>query len=274
MAQVTSKSSRRTSLGVLGLFALSVLLLAGMFSVLAQPWVHLSWWRTFRRCVSIASAVSLWLVITKIERRSLRSYGFLDWRTGKYQLGLGLLLGIGSLVTLLGVGVIAGWCRIALSPDRFKLWTLLLGFLPAAILVGVLEELVFRGFLLQRLMAYSHRLAIIGSSVVYALVHLKNPEISLLTCLELGGLFLLGWVLSLSYLKTGQLYLPVGLHAMLAYGARVNKVLIEFPHVSLAWLSGTSRLVNGLLGWTILCVMAGMFYWGGGVIFKRRREMP
>ena len=83
------------------------------------------------------------------------------------------------------------------------------------------------------------------------------------SALQLGGLFLLGEVLSLSYLRTGQLYLPMGLHAVLAYGVRVNKLLIEFTDLSLSWLVGTSRLVNGLASWVMLLGIGGIVFWRG-----------
>jgi hypothetical protein len=76
--------------------------------------------------------------------------------------------------------------------------------------------------------------------------------------MELAGLFFLGFVLAFSYLRTQQLYVAVGLHASLAYGARVNKLLVTVSDPSLAWLTGTSRLVNGLLGWAVLAGIGGI----------------
>jgi membrane protease YdiL (CAAX protease family) len=99
------------------------------------------------------------------------------------------------------------------------------------------------------------------SSALYSVGHLKTSEWTLLTGLELGGLFLLGTVLAFSYLRTRQLYLAIGLHAALAYGARVNKLLIQFSDVSLAWLTGTSRLVNGLSAWLVLAAIGGIVWW-------------
>jgi membrane protease YdiL (CAAX protease family) len=268
VAPATDNPPYRSNLALIGLFVFLVIALSLALSALAWPLVNLSWWKTFRRCVSIAAALSLWIVIKRVERRSLRSYGFSNVATGGRELLLGLGLGLLGLCVMLGLGLMMGFCQIALSPNRLKLWTLLIGFLPAALLVGVLEEFVFRGFLLQRLMGYSKWIAVIGSSAAYALVHLKSPEVSALTYLELGGLFLLGWLLSLSYLKTRQLFMAVGLHAMLAYGSRVNKLIVSFPNVELSWLTGTSRLVNGLLGWGILLALG----WIVAVAVKPSKE--
>ena len=242
-------------------FGLSVVVFAGLITLLALPWVDLSWWKILRRSVSIASALSLWLCITRLERRSIRSYGFAAGGAGKREWWFGLLVGAAALALMLGVGLATGICRIAITPDRVKLWRTLLGFLPAAVLVGVLEELVFRGYLLQHLLTWSRAAAVLVTSVLYAFVHLKSREWTFHTSLELGGLFLLGMVLSFSYLRTRQLYLAAGLHAILAYGARVNKLLIEFQDVSVSWLSGTSRLVNGVFGWFTLLGIGGLIWW-------------
>jgi membrane protease YdiL (CAAX protease family) len=222
-----------------------------------MPWLDLSWWTIFRRCVSIGAAVSLWLC-ARLERRSLRSYGLADPRAGKRDLLFGLLLGIGMLGLMLVVGLVSGACRIDVTPDRLKLWRTVIGFLPAAALVGVLEELVFRGVILQHLLVFSKPVAVVASSALYAVVHLKTATLTLATWLELGGLFLLGSVLALSYLVTHQLYLAIGLHGVLAYGARINKLVIDIPETSLSWLVGTSRLVNGLVGWLVLLGIGGV----------------
>ena len=244
-------------------FGMFVCLISGVLSVAALPWVTLSWWQIFRRCVSIASAISLWLCIRKLEHRSFRSYGLPRHQGGGRQLLAGVLLGLGTLGVLLALGLVTGLCRIALTPDRLKLYTVIFGFIPAVALVSLVEELVFRGFILQHLLSSSKTIAVLTSSALYSMVHVKEPTFDMGTALQLGGLFLLGVVLSLSYLRRGQLYLSMGLQAVLAYGARVNKLLIEFTDLSLSWLVGTRRLVNGLASWVMLLSVGGIIFWCG-----------
>jgi len=243
------------------LFAGSTVVLSLLFSAVAHPFVQLEWWRVFRRCVSISAFLSLWWLTRLRERRPLTSYGLAPSPAGKRQLRFGLLLGACGLAVMLGLGLASGTCRVDISPDRVKLWRTVAGFLPAALLVGLLEELVFRGYLLQRMLPCSRPGALVLSSAAYALVHLKHPTMTLLTWMELGGLFLFGMVLAYSYFVTGQLWLAVGLHSSLAYGARVNKVVVSFQDSSIGWLVGTSRLVNGLAGWMALAAIAGIIGW-------------
>jgi len=166
-----------------------------------------------------------------------------------------------SFMFPLGIGMATGASRIDVTPDRVRLWKTVLAFIPAAGLVSVLEELVFRGFILQHLLVFSRPAAISISSALYAIVHLKMTTFTLSTWLELGGLFLLGSVLALSYLVTNQLSLAIGLHAVLAYGARVNKLVIQFTDSSMAWFFGSSRLVNGLMSWLLLLGIGGFIVW-------------
>ena len=242
-------------------FGLSVFLISAVLAFLAAPWVHLSWWPVFRRCVSISAAISLWLFMRKIERRSFQSYGFSVFREGKRQLVFGVLLVFSTLALMWGIGLASGAYRLEVTDDRMRLWVTLLGFLPAAALVSVLEELVFRGFILRHFIAHSKALAVIASSALYAIVHVKTSAVDGGLLRELIGLFLLGNVLSVRCLLTAQLYLSVGLHLAFAYGARINKLLIEFPHSSLAWLTGTSRLINGVATWVALAGVAGLMVW-------------
>ncbi len=256
------RKGRRVALWSIARFGLLTAAISSVLTLLSAPWLRLPLWMIFRRCVSIGAAISLWLSVKQLEKRSFRSYGFSGTRAGKRQLLFGLLLGLGTLGLLFGIGLMSGTCRIDITPDRSKLWWTVLGFIPVAALVSILEELVFRGFLLQQLLAFPRPMAVAVSSALYAVVHLKTTSIGLGIWLELIGLFLLGSVLSLSYLATNQLYIAFGLHTLLAYGARVNKLVVHFfPEPPTSWLMGTGRLVNGLVSWVLLLGVGGIFMW-------------
>ncbi|MBI4343859.1 MAG: CPBP family intramembrane metalloprotease [Candidatus Omnitrophica bacterium] len=264
MTQKPAKAQRpvqglRSILRFVGLTVLIALALSWVATPLIGERFDLTWWKILRRCASIAALVSLGVCVRWFERSTLSRYGF-AWRelcgpAGKRQVLAGVVLGGLALAVTLGAGLVADVWRVAVSPDQAKLWRLLAGFVPASLLIGWLEELIFRGFLLQHLLSFGRAAAVLASSALYSAVHLKSPSLDLLTGLELGGLLLLGMVLCAAALRTQRLYLAIGLHAVLAYGARVNKTLISFGDPSLAWLVGTSRLVNGLVGWAVLAIV-------------------
>ena len=233
-------------------FVLSIAAVSLLLSVVARVWIDLSWWKVFRRCVSVAAALTLWVFVRHVEGQSLRSLGLGSWKQGKWHVAQGVGLGLVAVLLMMGVYLAMGACRIAVDPDLQRVVRSLLGFIPAAGLVALLEELLFRGYVLQRLSAYSQPLAVVGSSAAYALVHLKTTFVWPNTGFELVGLFILGCVLAQSVLRTKQLYLAMGLHAALAYCAVVNKRLVAFTAPSLQWLVGTNRLVNGVMAWLVL----------------------
>jgi hypothetical protein len=97
-----------------------MLLLSGVLSVLITPVVDLSWWKTFRRCVSIASAISFCFVVTRIQGRPLTSYGFDQPEAGKRQLLLGMGIGLALVAIQFGVGFWTGLYQIEVTEDQAK----------------------------------------------------------------------------------------------------------------------------------------------------------
>ncbi len=117
-----------------------------------------------------------------------------------------------------------------LPADRFQYWIL---SLPVVVLIGpILEELIFRGMILNRWAAkWSLRRSIIFSSLFFGFLHADF----------IGGA-VFGVVMSLLYLRTGTLLVPIVLHvgynaiamgleghAILAPSKVVNPVYERFP---------------------------------------------
>ena len=246
-------------------FTLCVALVGALLSVIAKVWVDLSWWRVFRRCASIAAALSLVFFLWRIHHQSIRSLGLGPWQpVGKRHFLRGMWLGCATVAVILGIYLLTGACRIRIHPDTARVWRTLIAFVPAAVLVGLLEELVFRGYVLRQLLACSTWVAVVGSSAAYAVVHLRAIPLWPQSAFELMGLFILGVTLALGTLRTQQLYLAIGMHASLAYWARVNKLLVTFPDPAWEWLVGTNRLANGVLAWVVLLGL-------GWVVSRTRR---
>jgi membrane protease YdiL (CAAX protease family) len=243
-------------------FLALTVLVALALSLIAWPvqWISdLTWWRIFRRCASIAALLALYLSL-RWDGTSLQELGLTAWSKGRRSALFGIILGGVVLLVMLIVGLLTGVCAIELHPDTGKLVRTLLLFIPGAALVAVLEESVFRGYLLQALHKSSLTFAVLLTSMAYAVVHLKVRELTPLMAQELFGLFLLGMVLALATIWSKNLYLAIGLHAALAYGARVNKLLVAIPDSAYVWWTGTSRLINGVFSWLLLSIVAGIIY--------------
>ncbi|HEY9650418.1 MAG TPA: type II CAAX endopeptidase family protein, partial [Coleofasciculaceae cyanobacterium] len=106
------------------------------------------------------------------EKVSFSDYG-LSWKVGTLiSLGLGLGLGILSLTTAFMGQWVLGWIQWN-SENWQRLGKVILPVLLLGLWIGITEELVFRGFLLNELQQnYSVWIAATISSVIFALLHL------------------------------------------------------------------------------------------------------
>jgi hypothetical protein len=120
------------------------------------------------------------------------------------------------------------------------------GYFVLHVLVGWWEELFFRGYLFDNLVAgMGTVLAIVVSCVLYGVVHMINPNASLLS----GTIIVLfGWLRLYGLLSTKQLWLSMGMHMgwnffqgpVFGFGASGHETihLIEHTLNGPAWLTG------------------------------------
>ena len=119
---------------------------------------------------------------------------------------------------MLGLVFLVEWAFGWLQVESFAWQAESGGSIAASILVVLVvfflgswqEELLSRGYWLQNLSDGLNRsLGVLLSSAIFALGHLFNPNLSWLSFV---GLFLSGLFLAYGYLRTEQLWLPIGLH--------------------------------------------------------------
>lgn len=133
------------------------------------------------------------------------------------------------------------------------------------------EELVFRGYLLQNLVdGTSMRWAIVISSVLFGFGHAFNPGATLLSSVLI---VIITPQLIYAYVKTGQLWLPMGLHlgwnffqaSIFGFAAsgQSSPSLISQSPVGPEWLSGGAFGAEGsilIIPFTLLSY-AAIHYW-------------
>ena len=148
------------------------------------------------------------------DRRSFVSLGLSMNR----QAALDLLIGFLISGVMMGLIYITQWGLGWLRFEAFVWQTAPLDhWLPAIssgllifLAVGFYEELLSRGYHLQNLEeGLSLPWALFLSSGVFALLHMANPHASMYSVL---GLLASGLYLGFAYLRTRQLWLPIGLH--------------------------------------------------------------
>jgi membrane protease YdiL (CAAX protease family) len=166
----------------------------------------------------------------------------------------GLVLGIGGIVFTFIVEGWLGWLQWH-GDNWQRLWPSALHLLAAALTIGAVEELVFRGFLLTVLQRdYALWLAAALSSGIFALLHLVWGEAG--TVPQLPGLWLMGMVLVLArWVAGGNLGLAWGLHSawlwglwaleaagLFSYTGRGSPWLVGWGNQPLAGLAGIACL--------------------------------
>jgi membrane protease YdiL (CAAX protease family) len=149
-----------------------------------------------------------------LDHRTFQSMGL------KINRRMTLDLMVGFMIPLFIIGLIFllewgfGWLQIKTTSWRASPnsdWILsLLGSLGYFIVIGFQEELIFRGYQLHNLIeGLDFTKGLILSSAFFALAHIFNPHTSLLSTL---GIFISGLFLAYGWIRTHQLWLPIGLH--------------------------------------------------------------
>lgn len=227
--------------------------------------------RVWNRVFEVLLVVGLVLAWRRLDLGGPSAIGFRRAAWAR-DLGRGLAAGI----TGLGVGLGLCWAAGALEPRlRFApgktAQKALLGA-GAAVAVGVGEEALFRGVLLRRLALDMGRTAgVATTTAIYAAVHAigKSEKIARPTPTAgfdrlrtlfaplarrkalpmLAGLAWFGLLLTWARLRSGGLWLPIGIHAGWVGVFRIGRLFFEI-HPQPVWLvgSGWPPVVGGAAG--------------------------
>jgi uncharacterized protein len=269
---------------------LGVVLVALAVAAVASPavtsWLAEVGWRVplarvYDRVFEILLALGLWGGWRWFDLGSAAAIGL---RTPEWSRGLrrGLVIGLAGV----SVGLALAWAAGGIVPARRyppgkTVWKALQGAL-GAVLVGVGEEVLFRGVLLRRCsLDFGARAGVVITTVIYAVVHalrtrgggdLVGPWAGVERTLGLFapladptawpsvvGLGLLGLLLVTARQQSGNLWMSIGIHAAWVAVFRVGRL---FMHVRAqpVWVVGPGwpPLIGGLAGILGLAVSAAL----------------
>ncbi len=209
----------------------------------------------------------------KVYRKSqlFRSYGLEKTRTNGLELLAGLSIGLLLTLSLFGVEGLLGW--VVWKPASGFLPRVILEGLLSALLIGLAEELVFRGWLLDELQRdYRPRVALWADALTFAVLHfsfIRPIAETIRTFPKFPGLLLLG--LTLVWAKRGhggRLGISIGLHAGLVWGYYIINVgnLVKYTDRVSNWVTGVDQ--NPLAG------VMGLLFLGAIAFWMRRRAEP
>ncbi|MCA9552374.1 MAG: CPBP family intramembrane metalloprotease [Myxococcales bacterium] len=197
-----------------------------------------------------------WLCQALRRRPITEVTGALD-ATWARQLALGAALGVGLMALPAASMLVFGWVSFSWTGAGF-------GGLALPILgmagVAIAEELLFRGFIFQRVGAgLGEWPALLLLAALFLLTHLDNEGMrGPAASLAMVNIFVAGIMFGLAFLATRRLALPIGIH----FGANVCEgnvlgfavsgtgepsLLIARPGEAPAWLTGGSVGIEGSL---------------------------
>jgi membrane protease YdiL (CAAX protease family) len=176
-----------------------------------------------------------------IDRKSFESLGF-TWKGYSNEAGLGFfgalaILGIGSLIL-----VATGY--ISFISATFNIHPLLLEVVMMLV-VAFVEELLFRGYLLNNLLQSMNKwIALAISSVLFALFHQANPDVTVFAILNI---LLAGILLGLNYIFTRNLWFGICFHFAWNY---FQGPVLGYDVSGLKLTSIVQQAVSGPEAWT------------------------
>lgn len=213
-----------------------------------------------------------------IDKRPLEEYGLKLDRGWMSNLLAGLVIGGAIPTAAVALGVVGGW--ISVGGTGYSLTATFLRDIGLAVVIimgiAVVEELVFRGYVLTNALEgldlpwVSESTTILGAWSVSALLFaFTHPAPTLV-----DGLHFLsaGLLLGLAYLVSGQLGLPIGIHAGFNLISGYVFPIASDPSVSIialtvsgpAWLTDQTGLIQTGLQLPAALVILGYLWWRTG----------
>jgi uncharacterized protein len=207
----------------------------------------------FRELWSFSIVFGSALIMARVEHRPAGVYGLPLEGMALTRLVQGWLLGLGEISLLVGlIWAFGGYSfgTLAIHGSAIAGWGAM--WLVVFLAVGLFEEFTFRGYSQFTLGdGIGFWPAAILLSAAFGAVHLRNQGENWTGA---AGAFLVGMVFAFSLLRTGNLWLAVGMHASFDFGETflysVPNSGFQFPgHLSNATLAeGRAWLTGGAVG--------------------------
>lgn len=231
-----TRASHFLVIWILGLILISIIL------------YYLSLTILYEFSIAIYTFILCYTFCNFLDRESILDLGLRLRKVEVINLFVGILIGA-FMMTLIFL-IELGFKLVYVKVNNNVVFNYLIYGILTFFLVGFTEELVFRGYFLNRLLlSLDEKYAILLSSIIFSLLHFFNPNANFLGFMVLSTM---GVLLGLCYLKTRSLYLPIGLHFAwnyfegFVYGLPVSGR--EIKGLLLSRVEGPSWLTGGTFG--------------------------
>lgn len=201
--------------------------------------------------LTIVTLIPMVLLARFVDKRRLSSLGF----SGRlFDLLIGAVLGAAILCAPLGVLVAMGAARVAPDLAGFSANGLAIGLIVCFFNV-VTQEALVRGYMFQELWAkFGPWAAAIVTTIIFVALHANPISRGAQGLIAGANILLASLLLSLAYMRTGQLWLAIGIH--LGWNGLQGPVLginvtgndLTFGHWSVFQFPGDAMLTGGDMG--------------------------
>jgi membrane protease YdiL (CAAX protease family) len=279
--------------GVVALLALTAVLSPPVASALEAFGWGTRFSRVYNRVFEVL--LVLWLVARR-RRLGLGSAQSIGLRRSGW--ARDALTGFGIGLAGLSLGLLFCWWQGGLVPElRYpetsRVVKNTLQGLASAAVVGTFEEVIFRGVLLRRLsLDFGRAAGLVTTTALYGAVHLLHPRSSTAHDMWAGvrrtaeilapladpanlptfaALCVFGLILAAARLRSGSLWLPIGIHAAFVAVFRVGRVYFRIRRKPV-WLVGDGwpPLIGSATGAVGLAATAALL----AFVWARRRRAP
>lgn len=196
--------------------------------------------------VLVASTIGLFvtglaanlLTLRIFDRRPIVDIGLSTASGAGQNFSLGILMGGGSAALMLLAPVLAGSGHFVSKPGGEFSWGSVIFYLAILVFGAAGEELIFRGYAFQLLIERIGPFAtILPAGVLFGLGHSWNPSA---TALGIVNTMLWGILFGYAFLRSHDLWLPIGLHygwnaVLPLFGVNLSGLTIEVTRYMYRW---------------------------------------
>ena len=206
--------------------------------------VYLSY--LFVTCAIVALIVIYIGFIHVVEKKSAKEK---DLSSGIKDIGKGFLVGSCYITSIVLIMMILGCYRIeSVQFDTKNVIFRLLFFL----LVGIGEEIIFRGVILRYISArWNFAIALVISALLFGCIHITNDNATIWSSLAIA--IEAGLMLGAAYMYSGTLWFPIGIHWAwnffegIVFGTPVSGY-VENTTIFTSSINGSDLITGGSFG--------------------------
>ena len=196
----------------------------------------------------LAVCLATWLMMFLVEHQPFSGIGLRVESRSIGEVSIGFTGGVALVFGITVIEWLSGAIRFEQSGELASEAAMIAVRTAGIFALGAAtEELLFRGYAFQRLVEGTNGyFAVAATSIVFGLLHWANPHA---TALSVANTMLAGVLLSLGYLKTRALWLPIGFHFSWNWSLALAGLPISgldlgsmpwqaMPTATPAWISG------------------------------------